>query len=229
MATSTAISSSPNMKKIGWLKGSKTLDETTVVAIHRAMVTELEAYFPGEKVQIVRMDSFSSNKGKAMMSWFLEAMIHAQFTPPGQHAYLGDLERWWYPLLVRCLIALRQGSAPRAQWFNAMRDALDKECALANSLDQEDPTCAYERALGSKHNVSDLACFYSPARFVLDKGGLPNKFAERARAGFWVGRDISFVMNGTVGSAIFWDGNIHRTVLNNFLHPAGKVSGAHRA
>ena len=129
-------------KKIGWLKGSKTLDETTVVAIHRAMVTELEAYFPGEKVQIVRMDSFSSNKGKAMMSWFLEAMIHAQFTPPGQHAYLGDLERWWYPLLVSCLIALRQGSASRTQWFNAMRDALDKECALANSLDQEDPTCS---------------------------------------------------------------------------------------
>ena len=126
---------------------------------------------------------------------------------------------------MRCLIALRQGSAPRTQWFNAMRDALDKECALANSLDQEDPTCAYERALGTKHNVSDLACFYSPARFVLDKGGLPNKFAERARAGFWVGRDISFVMNGTVGSAIFWDGNIHRTVLNNFYIQQGKFLG----
>ena len=68
-------------KKIGWLKGSKTLDETTVVAIHRAMVTELEAYFPGEKVQIVRMDSFSSNKGKAMMR-----LVPGGYDPCAVHA-----------------------------------------------------------------------------------------------------------------------------------------------
>ena len=134
--------------------------------IQREMVTELESYFPGEKVQIVRMDSFSSHKGKKMKAWFLESKIHVQFTPPGQHAYLGDLERWWYPLLIRCLIALRQSGAPLSQWFNALRDALDKECALANSLDEAEPICAYERALGAKHNVSDLACFFSPGRLL---------------------------------------------------------------
>lgn len=39
---------------------------------------------------------------------------------------------------------------------------------------------------------------------------------ERACAGFWVGRDIEFVMTGNAGSAVWWDGHVHRTVMKIF-------------
>jgi hypothetical protein len=151
-------------KKVYWLKGSKTLDEKVVVDLHTLMKAELEVYFPGELVRIVRMDSFSSNRGKAMRQWFIDAVVHGQFSPPGQHAFLGDLERMWYIIFVRALIALRQGKASKAHWFSAMRDALDKECALANKISGDSPTCGYERALGAKHDVSDLYPFFAPGR-----------------------------------------------------------------
>jgi hypothetical protein len=61
----------------------------------------LNAWFPNEKTSIVRMDSFSSNKGKELRQLFLDALVHGEFSPPGQHAFLGDLERWWYTLFVR--------------------------------------------------------------------------------------------------------------------------------
>ena len=209
------------LKTIGWLKGSKSLDSPTVVDVHQKIYIELTAYFPNEKIQIIRMDSFSTHRGQEMTKFFLSALQHAQFTPPGQHAFLGDLERWWYPLFLRVLVGLRQSGANRIHWFSAMADALDKECALCNDLGSDAPTCGYQRAFGVVHNVSDLFSFYAPCRFSLDKAGLASKWMERARAGFWVGRDVSFVMNGTVGSAIIWDGNIHRTVVHRYFVQEG--------
>ena len=111
--------SSPK-KNIAWLHGSKDLSETTVADIHKAMLAMLLAWFPQEKVKVIRMDSFSSNKGKLLRQLFLDSLVHGQFSPPGQHAFLGDLERWWYSLFVRALIALRHRSVPPSMWFNAM-------------------------------------------------------------------------------------------------------------
>ena len=176
----------------------------------------LSAWFPNEKTSIVRMDSFSSNKGKELRQLFLDALVHGEFSPPGQHAFLGDLERWWYTLFVRALIALRQRrSTPKGQWYNALSWALDVENTLACRLSDSNSASGYERATGG-NDISDLHGFYSPGRFALDKGGLPNKWMERARAGFWVGRDINFVMHKKAGSAIWWDGSLHRTVVGRF-------------
>ena len=163
------------------------------------------------------MDSFSSNRGKQLMAMFQSALVHAQFSPPGQHAFIGKLERWWYPLLVGALVSLRHGGAPRAQWYNAMRNQLDSECILASRLVLEKtPLSGYQRALCKAHDISDKLPFYAPGRFALDRDALATKWEERARPGFWVGRDPEFVMGGKVGSAIWWDGHMHRTVVGNF-------------
>ena len=162
------------------------------------------------------MDSFSSNKSKTLMAWFASALIMPQFSPPGQHAFLQDMERLWYPLLVRAVIGMRHGRAPMPQWFNGMCWAADIECALAHRLGTPNADTGYGRSLGQRHSIADLYPFYAPARFALDSSALANKWVERARAGFWVGRDSAFVMTGKTGSAIFWDGRIHRTVVDNY-------------
>jgi hypothetical protein len=166
-------------------------------------------------VKIIRIDSFSSTKGKEMARQFAQALMDPQFSPPGQHAFLGDLESWWYPTFIRTLIGMRHGRAPKAQWFAGMVWALDCEIALACRLSSNEPISGYQRATGLQPNVSDQCAFYSPGRFALDKSAL-TKFMEKARAGFWVGRDPDFVLYNKVGSAIFWDGRIYRTVVNNY-------------
>ena len=207
--------------KLAWLIGSKDLSSETVLDVHKKMVTDAEAWFPGEAVKIIRMDSFSTYKGKELGKWFLAEMLKPTFSPPGQHAYIGDGEVLWYPIFIGALISLRQKSVNTNQWFNAMSDSCDKLMASANNLDSKRPTCAYERALKRPHNVSDLTAFFAPGRFALDKAGLGSKWKEKARAGFAVGRDIDFVMNGTIGSQKWWDGSIHRTVVNNWFVQQG--------
>ena len=166
-------------------------------------ITELESFTlkNTRRDQIVRMDSFNTQRWKEMTAYFLATLQHAQFTPPGQHAFLGDLERWWSPLVLRVLIALRQSGTNRIHWFTAMRDTLDKESALANHLSPSSPTYGYQRTLGV--NVSVVFSFYAPGRFTFDKAGLASKWKERARYGFWTGSDNAILMNGTAGSAIF--------------------------
>ena len=209
-------------RNVGWIYGSKDLADATVLGIHKKHESNLAVWFPNDKTQVIRMDSFSTNRGKALQDFFLNALIKAEYSPPGQHAYIGDLERLWYPVLTGALIALRQGGAPRAQWFNAMSNQLDSECCLVSRMSDDSPISGYEKALGNRHDISDKYAFYAPGRFALDKGAVQTKWHERARAGFWVGRDIDFVMAGKAGSAIWWDGHIHRTVVNNFRVQEGK-------
>ncbi|KAL3902089.1 MAG: hypothetical protein SGPRY_012193, partial [Prymnesium sp.] len=102
-----------------------------------------------------------------------------------------------------------------ATWFNATSHALDVECTLS-SMKEGSPDPPYTKALSIPTHVDDMHAFYAPGRFALDKSSLPNKSVERARASFWVGRDIEFVMAGKAGSAVWWDGNVHRKVMKNF-------------
>ena len=98
-----------------------------------------------------------------------------------------------------------------------MCNALDVDCTLVVRLYEKDKAiCGYQRALDRVQDVSDIFTFYAPGRFALDKDALPTKWAERARAGFWVGRSIDFVMAGVTGSSIWWDGYTHRVVMKNF-------------
>eukprot|EP00966_Prymnesium_polylepis_P323422 7379621-Prymnesium_polylepis.2 len=47
-------------------------------------------------------------------------LIHAQFSPPGQHSYVGDVEKWFYPLVKGAAILLRSRPAtPRSAWYSA--------------------------------------------------------------------------------------------------------------
>ncbi|KAL3930081.1 MAG: hypothetical protein SGPRY_001686 [Prymnesium sp.] len=198
---------------VAWLRGSRMLDDVTVAAIVSSATTAIRLWI-NKDIEILRMDSFSTNKSSHLLAILEKALLHPQWSPPGQHAYLGDLERMWYPVLVRALICMRHGRAPASQWYNAMAHALDVECTLTSAKDTQTP---YTKALGIPTDISDMRAFYAPGRFALDKSALPNKWVERARAGFWVGRDIEFVMAGKQGSAIWWDGHIHRTVVNNFF------------
>ena len=57
---------------------------------------------------------------------------------------------------------------------------------------------------------------YEPGRFALDKSQLSNKWAERSRAGFYVGRLEEFVWMGKRGAAKWWDGHCFRVVMHNY-------------
>lgn len=170
---------------MAWMLGSSDLSEATVQSLHASMLAKFRAWFPGETVRVFRADSFSTNRSKHVVQWFEQGMTSCEFTPPGQHAYLA-VERWWYPLLTGALVALRHGRAPKNQWFNAMRHQLDVECTLVSREEPGAgcPTSAYERATGRVPDVSDVYCFYAPGRFALDPAALPDKWSERARAGF---------------------------------------------
>ena len=122
-------------------------------------------------------------------------MIDPQFTPPGQHQFLGDVERMMYVLLVGSLCAMRHAPAPRDQWFEAMVGQVDVEMILASRIASGDPKCGWELLTGKPHDASDLFVFYSPGRFALDRDTI-SKWQERARAGFWLHRDLTWVLYG---------------------------------
>ena len=164
-------------KRIAWLKGSAELSEDVIISIINSMLASLKVWYPGKSVICIRMGSFSSNKGKRLVSMLEEAFINPQYTPPGQHAFLGDVEQWWYVLLMPAIIGMRKGKAPRRAWFRAMANACDVECTQAVMLTSDDRTCPYRRANPSFANdVSDLYPFYAPGRFAIDPGQLPNKW-----------------------------------------------------
>ena len=175
----------------------------------------MQRYFPDSKVKVIRADSFSSFKSQERHELLAKMLIHAEFTPPGQHAY-NDVERWWYTLLLGAVIAMRQGRAPYSMWFKAMEFALDAECTNVQRIHGEKLMSGFERATGERPNTRDRACFYAPGRFALDKGQLPHKWAERARAGFYCGRVEEFVWMKKQGAACWWDGNVFRVVVNNY-------------
>ena len=204
-------------KVVGWLLGSTDLTKETVGSLIKRVLSAVAAWLPNFTIQVLQMDSFSTNRSEYLLKILEEGMIKPNFTPPGQHAYLGDLERMWYTLLVRALIMMRHGEAPRSQWFNAMMHALDVECTLVSRMHGTGPNISgYERlGLGVPH-IDDLFPFYAPSRFALDKDARADKWQERSAPGFWVGRDIDFVMKGKKGAGIFWDGHIHRTIVQNF-------------
>ena len=74
----------------------------------------------------------SWHRSQAMLKMLEDGLMHPQFSPPGQHAFLGDVERMWYVLFVRMLIAVRQAECPKIMWFDGMSNALDVECTLVS-------------------------------------------------------------------------------------------------
>ena len=205
------------VKLVGWLLGSVKLDESTVAGLIKQVLAQCTAWLPGYTIAVVQMDSYSTNRSAGLLKMLEDGMVKPQFSPPGQHAFLGDVERVWYPLLVRALIWMRHAEAPKTQWFNAMSHALDVECTLVSRLHGAGPNISgYERIGLGVPDVSDMFPFYAAARFALDKDALENKWVERSAPGFWVGRNIDFVMKGMPGAGVFWDGHIHRTVVKNF-------------
>ena len=97
---------------------------------------------------------------------------------------------------------MRHGNAPAAAWFTAILNQVDVANTKVSGLRDEVPMSAYERATGKPADQTDLKAFYAPGRFSLDKDQLPDKWVERARAGFWLGRDIGFVLKSKSGSAL---------------------------
>ena len=213
-------------RHIGWLFGAKTLDAGTIASLWKRFEAKFSSWFPGIKIKIVRMDSLATHKSAEMLKVLEEGMVNPQFSPPGQHAMLQAAERYFYILVVCALILMRHGGAPMSMWFDAMVNALDIENTLASKLgwtadDLVKSLTGYERALGKVPNISDIYSFYAPGRFAIDEGQLPGKWAERSRAGFWLHRDTEWVMTGKKGSAIFWDGNKKRTVVQLFYVQEG--------
>ena len=94
-----------------------------------------------------------------------------------------------------------------------MRDTLDKEYTLVNDLSLIAPACGYQCTIGVVQNVSDLLYSYTLDRFALGKADFTSKWMVRDRPGFWTDSDNAIIMNGTAGSAIFWDSNIHELKL----------------
>ena len=204
-------------KLVGWMLGSVALDEVTVGSLIKRVKASVAAWLPDYTVTVIQMDSFSTNRSAYLLDILEQGMIHPQFSPPGQHAFLGDLERMWYVLLVRALIWMRHAEAPKTQWFNAMASALDCECTLVSRMHGTGPNISgYERIGLGVPDVSDMYPFYAPSRIALDKDARPDKWVERSAPAFWTGRNIDFVMRGKTGAGIFWDGHIHRTVVQNF-------------
>jgi hypothetical protein len=80
-------------KNFGMIAGSKDLSEETCKHVCTVIVAKLEARFK-QKVKIIRIDSFSSTKGKEMARQFAQALMDPQFSPPGQHAFP------WRPRIV---------------------------------------------------------------------------------------------------------------------------------
>ena len=62
-------------KVIGWMKGSKDLTEDTCASLHSEIIASIEAWFPDQKVKVVRMDSFSSNRGQKLLAMFQNALV----------------------------------------------------------------------------------------------------------------------------------------------------------
>ncbi|MGB0148813.1 MAG: hypothetical protein ACPF97_08015, partial [Ilumatobacteraceae bacterium] len=211
-------------KNVAWLLGSKRNDAATIADLWKQMEASFALWFPDEKCVVLRMDSYSSNMSNLMLKALLDGMTNPQFSPPGQHALLSDAERYWYPLVVRALITMRHAGAPESMWYDALLHALDVENTLATRICEKKSShiSGYERALGHAPDVSDIYAFYAPARFAIDKAQLNGKWVERACAGFWVGRDINFVMQGKHGYGRFWDGYKHRTVHMRFFVQEGK-------
>ena len=160
-----------------WIEGSRTLDAAEVESVVARVKSKLESALRCKMV-IIRIDCLSTTRGKQLMQWFEKAMIGPQLTPPGQHQFLGDVERMMYWLLVGALCAMRHAPAPRDMWYPAMVGQVDVENILASRLASAKPQCGWELMLGKKHDVSDLFVFYSPGRFALDRDTL-NKWQAR--------------------------------------------------
>ena len=134
--------------------------------------TTLESFTLGNtrRDQIVHMESFSTQCWKEKTACYLTTLQQTRFIPPGQQAFLNDLERRWSPMVSRVLSALRQPGTDRIHWLTAIRDTLDKEYALAGHLRPSSPDHGYQRTL--RVDVPDVISFYAPDRFILDKAEL---------------------------------------------------------
>ena len=210
-------------KNMAWLLGSKRNDAHTISELWKQMEASFAAWFPNEKCRCLRMDSYSSNLSGLMLQTLRDGMTHPEFSPPGDHAHLTDAERYWYPVVMRALIVMRHGKAPMNMWFRAMLHALDVECTLASRIDSsKSHESGYMRCFDVKSiDVSDIYCWYAPGRFAIDPGQLDGKWVERARAGFWVGRDVNMVMKQKTGFGVWWDGYKFRTVHKRFYVQEG--------
>ena len=139
-----------------YLSGLKTLKEDEMEYMLAQTILFLEAKF-GCKITTMRVDCLSTTRGKQLLHWFVSALINLELTPPGQHAYLGDVERYMYILFISTLIALRAArTAPRMMWFRCMLGAADVENLLSSRLSSNTPMGGYEAMTGRKQDASDL-------------------------------------------------------------------------
>lgn len=165
---------------------------------------------------IIRLDCLPAHKGDVVMGWINKMLLHNQWSPPGQHAHIGIVERYWYVLCTNMLIAIQQRSAPKAAWFDALLHMTDVENVKRGRLQQEHPSCGYDAVPTASRDISDLHAFYARGSFMLDKGQTQGMFTAPGAVGVWVGRDRDYVLKGHKGSSVWWDGHKHRTVVNNF-------------
>jgi hypothetical protein len=121
--------------------GCSEISAETINQKEKEVVAACMTYVPGETVRIIRTDSLSANKSKERAAALADMLIHAQFSPPGQHSYIGDVKKWFYPLVKGAAILLRsRPAAPRSAWYSACEYQLDCMWTEAQRLHSSDST-----------------------------------------------------------------------------------------
>ena len=195
---------------LNWACGSKSLDAAAYVYClnkFRAATRHL-----GE-IEVLRVDQFSTSKSVALLEYFSEALISRQGSPAYQHAYLGVVERCWYPMAANAATMLRHGRAPETQWFNACIHALFIDNIKASRRASEGPvSSAYLRAHAAPFDDSQLLPFYCPLRYAIGEPLRNGKLGEKAAVGRYVG-----IAPDNPAAIHVWDGRAHHTVIGDWV------------
>eukprot|EP00966_Prymnesium_polylepis_P119543 2762936-Prymnesium_polylepis.1 len=88
----------PQTPGLAFMRGCSEISAETINQKEKEVVAACMTYSPGETVRIIRTGSLSAIKSKERAAALADMLIHAQFSPPGQHSYIGDVEKWFYPL-----------------------------------------------------------------------------------------------------------------------------------
>jgi hypothetical protein len=129
------------------MRGCSEISAETINQKEKEVVAACMTYSPGETVRIIRTGSLSAIKSKERAAALADMLIHAQFSPPGQHSYIGDVEKWFYPLVKGAAILLRsRPAAPRSAWYSACEYRLDCMWTEAQRLHSSDARSGFERA-----------------------------------------------------------------------------------
>ena len=195
---------------VRYLAGMKVYtSETTIEQLQIAQ--SLYRRYIGE-LHVLRLDNIQQHRTDELMLYLADGGTAPEFSAPYVHEQM-PVERDWQTITRTALSGMRHGGAPKAAWFDAVRDANYKEERISVERPKTDDLCitAFERLTTQKPNHELMLPFWTPCRYFLDIKQRDDKLDETGRAAFFAGPSPE---NGA--KPYVYDGHVHHTAGGGF-------------